>query len=259
VIPGEDGAPPRAVPGGASPGLEAVPPSGADRSPSARGLFLVLEGVEGAGKTTQLRRLRDALAAADLSVREAREPGGTPFGEAVRSVLLERDDLGIGPEAELLLMLAARAAFVREVVEPALAAGEVMLADRFETSTFAYQGHGRELPMDQVRRLNAFATGGVTPDLVLVLDLPLEEGRARQLRQGKGADRIEGAGSAFHARVADGYRALAQSDPSVRLVDALGDEEEVHRRVVACVDPLVRARFGRGPSPAPEPGSRPGV
>jgi dTMP kinase len=248
VIPGEDGPVPGTIPG-----------PGAVRNPAGRGLFLVLEGVEGAGKTTQLRRLRGALAEAGLPVREAREPGGTPVGEAVRAVLLERADLGIGPEAELLLMLAARAAFVRDVVEPALAAGEIMLADRFETSTFAYQGYGRGLPMDQVQRLNAFATGGVAPDLVLVLDLPLEEGRARQLRQGKGADRIEGAGRAFHARVAEGYRKLAASDPAVRLVDARGDEDEVHHRVVACVDPIVRARFGHGPSPAPEPGSRPGV
>ncbi len=234
---------------------------GGARGPGAgpgTGLFLVLEGVEGAGKTTQLRLLRDALLAAGLPVREAREPGGTPLGEAVRGVLLDRGDLRIGPESELLLMLAARAAFVREVVRPALEAGEIMLADRFESSTFAYQGYGRGLPLDEVRRLNAFATGGLVPDLTLVLDLSLEEGRARQLRQGKGADRIEGAGEAFHARVAHGYRALAAGDPRVVLVEARGTEGEVHRRILESVLPVVRARRPGASLPPPEPAARPG-
>jgi dTMP kinase len=228
-------------------------------SPSpGRGLFLVLEGVEGAGKTTQLRLLRDALLAAGVPVREAREPGGTPLGEAVRGVLLDRGDLRIGPESELLLMLAARAAFAREVVQPALEAGEVMLADRFESSTFAYQGYGRGLPLDEVRRLNAFATGGLLPDLTLVLDLSLEEGRSRQLRQGKGADRIEGAGAEFHARVAEGYRALAAADPGIVLVDARGTEAQVHERILVAVRPVLRARRPESPLPPPEPAARPG-
>jgi dTMP kinase len=238
------------------------PAGGGDPAPdraAGRGLFLVLEGVEGAGKTTQLDRLRQALEGAGLLVRVAREPGGTPVGEAVRALLLDRADLGIGAESELLLMLAARAAFVRDVVEPALAAGQVMLADRFESSTFAYQGFGRGLPLDEVRRLNAFATGGLVPDCVLVLDLPADQGRARQLRQGKGADRIEGAGDAFHARVAEGYRELARTDPGVVRIDALGDEGTVHRRVLEAVAPLVRARFATAGALLPEPGSRPGV
>jgi dTMP kinase len=240
------------------------PPEGTPRpeepvASSGRGLFLVLEGVEGAGKTTQLALLAEALQARGFRVRQAREPGGTPLGEAVRGVLLDRKDLGIGPESELLLMLAARAAFVREVVRPALEAGMVMLADRFESSTFAYQGYGRGLPLEQVRPMNAFATGGLVPDRVLVLDLPLDQGRARQRQDGKEADRIEGAPDDFHARVAEGYRALARTHPEVTLVDARGTPEEVHRRILELLEPLLGARGEARPSGPEEPVSRPGV
>jgi len=216
-----------------------------------RGVFLVLEGVEGAGKTTQLRLLREELERRGFPVVQAREPGGTPVGEAVRAVLLDRVELDMPAESELFLMLAARAAFVRDVVKPALEAGAVMLADRFETSTFAYQGHGRGLPLAEVRRLNAFATGGLRPDLVLILDLPLSEGRDRQRREGKDADRIERGGEDFHARVARGYRTLATSDPEVVLVDARGDEATIHARILDVLAPFL-ARVG------PEPRVRPG-
>jgi dTMP kinase len=210
-------------------------------APTRRGLFIVLEGVEGAGKTTQLARLGRWLEDAGVSVRRGREPGGTELGEAVRGVLLDRAELDMAPESELLLMLAARSAFVREVVRPALASGVVMLADRFETSTFAYQGFGRGLPLDEVRRLNTFATGGLRPDRVVILDLPPGEGRARQHRGGKDADRIEGGGEAFHDRVARGYRELGTSDPAAVLVDARGDEGTVHRRIIEALAPLLQS------------------
>jgi dTMP kinase len=212
-------------------------------APARRGLFIVLEGVEGAGKTTQLARLAAWLESAGVPVRRGREPGGTALGEAVRGVLLDRAELDMAPESELLLMLAARSAFVREVVRPALASGVVMLADRFETSTFAYQGHGRGLPMEEVRRLNTFATGGLRPDRVVILDLPAGEGRARQQREGKPADRIEGGGEAFHERVARGYRELGASDPAAVLVDARGDEGTVHRRITDALAPLLQSSF----------------
>lgn len=227
-------------------------PSGAPPVPGEpRGVFVVLEGGEGAGKTTQLRLLRAELEQRGFPVVQAREPGGTPVGEAVRTVLLDRVELDMPAESELLLMLAARAAFVRDVVKPTLEVGAVMLADRFESSTFAYQGHGRGLPLAEVRRLNAFATGGLRPDLVLVLDLPLEEGRNRQRREGKDADRIERGGEDFHARVARGYRALATSDPEVVLVDARGDEASVHARILDVLAPLL-ARVS--PEPLVHPG-----
>lgn len=198
------------------------------------GLFLVLEGVEGAGKTTQARLLANWLGERGLEVVSTREPGGTAVGEAVRSVLLDRAEMDIPAETELLLVLAARAAFVRQVVRPALARGAVVLADRFSLSTLAYQGYGRGLDLEQVRRLDAFARGGVDPDLTLVLQVPLEEGTRRQRAGGKGRDRMERAGEAFHERVAEGYRALA-SDPRVHALDALGTPDAVHERIRAAL------------------------
>jgi len=241
---------PRPGEGSSSPG-PGLPGEGPPVPGEPRGVFLVLEGVEGAGKTTQLHLLREELERRGFPVVQAREPGGTPVGEAVRAVLLDRVELDMPAESELFLMLAARAAFVRDVVKPALEAGAVMLADRFETSTFAYQGHGRGLPLAEVRRLNAFATGGLRPDLVLILDLPLSEGRDRQRREGKDADRIERGGEDFHGRVARGYRTLATSDPEVVLVDARGDEATIHARILDVLTPLL-ARVG------PEPRVRPG-
>jgi dTMP kinase len=203
------------------------------------GLFLVLEGVEGVGKTTQARLLLEWMEGLGLPACLAREPGGTPAGEAIREILLARDGLEIQAETELLLMLAARAAFVREVVRPLLGDGGIMLADRFETSTFAYQGFGRGLPLEEVRRLNRFATGGLQPDLVMVLDLPWEEGRARQQREGKTADRIESGGDAFLSRVRDGYRRLARDGNNVVLVDGSASPE----RVQGEIRHILRARF----------------
>ncbi len=162
----------------------------------------------------------------------AREPGGTPLGEAIREVVLSRSDLEIPPRAELLLMLAARAAFVRDVVRPALEGGRVVVADRYSLSTLAYQGYARGLPLRDVRDAVRVATEGLEPDLYVVLDLPAEEGRARQERDGRAADRIEEAGLDFLRRVREGYLELARTEPRVRVVDARGTPEEVHERIL---------------------------
>ncbi len=182
--------------------------------------FIVVEGVEGAGKTTQVRLLSAWFGEIGVDHVAAREPGGTSVGEAVRTVLLEQREGGMPPETELLLMLGARSVFVREVVDPALRRGQVVLADRFELSTFAYQGYGRGLDLGEVRRLNAFATGGRRPDLTVVLDLPVADGVRRQAREGSAPDRIEQEGVSFLERVGAGYRALAVEMDGVRLVDA---------------------------------------
>jgi len=208
-------------------------------SPTGRGLFLVLEGAEGAGKSTQARLLEDWLRERGVPRQVAREPGGTPVGEAIRGVLLDAVDLEVPAETELLLMLAARAAFVRQVVEPALARGEVLVADRFELSSFAYQGGGRGLDLTEIRRLNDFATGGLRPDLTLVLDLPVSAGRERQRAAGKTRDRIEEEGSRFLDRVRNAYRALAEEDPRVLLVDAAPPPEVVQEVLRG----LLEARF----------------
>jgi dTMP kinase len=196
-----------------------------------RGRFIVLEGIDGVGKSTQVALLGAWLDALGLARVTTREPGGTAVGEAIREVVLSRGDLDMPPESELLLLLAARAAFVRDVVRPALDAGTLVVADRFSLSTLAYQGYGRGLDLARVRDCIGMATGGLVPDLCLVLDLPLEESRERQRRHGDEPDRIEREGGGFRAAVRDGYLALAESEPDVELVDARGTPEEVHRRI----------------------------
>lgn len=183
------------------------------------------------GKTTQAALLSSWFDAVGIPFVLAREPGGTPVGEAIREVVLGRTDLDMPPESELLLILAARAAFVRDVVRPALAGGKTVVADRFALSTLAYQGYGRGLELDRIRDGLRIASGGLTPDLYLVLDLPVEEGTARQRRSGDEADRIEKEGEGFRDAVRDGYLALAASEPDVEVVSARGTPEAVHRRI----------------------------
>lgn len=213
---------------------------------SGRGFFLVLEGVEGAGKTTQARLLSRWMAERRIAHRIGREPGGTRVGEAIRRVLLDAPGREMPAETELLLLLAARAAFVRDVVRPALTSGEVMIADRFELSSLAYQGRGRGLDSDAVRALNAFATGAVRPDLTLVLDLPVAAGIARQSRAGKARDRIEGEGEVWLERVREAYRTLAAGDERVRLIDASGTEADVGRVVRKTVEDALPESFFQG-------------
>jgi len=146
-------------------------------------------------------------------------------------VVLGRTDLTMPAVSELFLILAARAAFVRDVVRPALAAGEVVVADRFSLSTLAYQGHARGLDLSQVRQAIGLATGGLEPDLYVVLDVPVEEGTARQRRGGMTPDRIEQEGHDFLRRVREGYLALSESEPHARVVDGRGTPEEIHARI----------------------------
>lgn len=195
------------------------------------GRFLVLEGVEGAGKTTQVRLLAEWLESCGVSFTLAREPGGTEAGEAIRNVVQERIELSVPPTTELLLYLAARSAFVSEIALPALDRGELLIADRFSMSTYAYQGYGRGLDLGEIRKLDRFATGGLVPDLYVVLDLPVEEGRARQRAEGKEEDRLEASGETFLRAVHRGYQELVESDIRAELVDALGTPDEVHQRV----------------------------
>jgi dTMP kinase len=189
---------------------------------SRTGFFLVLEGPEGAGKSTLARALVARLREAGLDPVAVREPGGTPAAEQVRAALLDRANR-FEPQTELLFMVAARAHLVQEVIRPALEAGRIVVADRFALSTEAYQGAGRGMPRATIRQVNAVATGGLTPDLVLVLDLPPEVGHARQVAAGKNQDRLDREAPEFHARVAAWYRQA--SGPAIRHLDAtLGPE-----------------------------------
>jgi dTMP kinase len=199
-------------------------------------MFLVLEGVEGSGKSTQARLLGRWLTEHGVPHVLTREPGGTAVGEEIRQILLHGHDMP--PESELLLMNAARAVFVREVVRPALEAGKIVIADRFSLSSLAYQGYGRQLPLVSVRAVCEFAAGGLEPDLTIVLDVPVDTGEARRATRG-GADRIERAGTEFHARVAEAYRLLPDTERGVVRVSGTGSVEEVHERIRA----LLTTRF----------------
>jgi dTMP kinase len=200
-------------------------------------LFLVLEGVEGSGKSTQAGLLSEWLTGVGIPHVLTREPGGTRVGEEIRRALLHGGE--VPARTELLLMVAARAAFVDQVVRPALERGEVVIADRYELSSLAYQGYGRGVPLGEVRRVNRFATGGLRPDLTIVLDIEPQEGAARRQRAGAAADRIESAGDAFHREVARAYRLLSDQEPGIAVVAGDAPPEAVHGRIRA----LLRDRF----------------
>ena len=197
---------------------------------TSRGRFIVVEGAEGVGKSTQAVRLLAFLRSHGIRAELTREPGGTAVGEGIRELVL-RDGEPIPRETELLLILAARAAFVRQRVEPALAGGTWVVSDRFDLSTFAYQGHGRGIDLDWIGRVNHYVTSGLTPDLQLVLDLPVREGIGRLERQNRPLDRIESETAGFLRNVRRGYVELAGSVAHAELVSASGGPAEVEARI----------------------------
>jgi dTMP kinase len=205
------------------------------------GLFISLEGTEGCGKSTQVRLLTDRLTRLGHAVRSLREPGGTPIGEEIRHTLKHSaQNTAMTPEAELLLMNASRAQLVREVIRPALQAGELIVCDRFHDSTLAYQGYGRQLDLKRVREIIDFAIGDTHPDLTLLLTLPLEVSeQRRQSRQSTAPpqrDRMEEAGREFFQRVEQGYLALAAIEPQrIRCIDATASVETVHNAILRTV------------------------
>ncbi len=210
--------------------------------------FVVLEGIEGAGKSTQVELLSEWFHEQGVPHRVAREPGGTPVGEAIRGVVLDQTELDPPPESELFLVLAARAAYVRDVVRPALDAGQVMLSDRFEMSTYAYQGFGRGLDLSAIVRANALATGGLEPDVVYLLDVPVEHGLSRRKETGGALDRIESSGLAFLGRVADGYRQLASERADVERIDATRGPTDVQDTLRAALQRRFPEVFGEPPT-----------
>ncbi len=202
------------------------------------GLFLTIEGAEGAGKTTQAERLRARLASTGREVVLTREPGGTTLGERIRGLLLEPGGASHEPRADALLFNAARAQLVAEVILPALARGAIVVSTRFADSTLAYQGYAAGLPLDELRALERLATGGLRPRLTVVLDLPVEVGLGRKV--GDELTRFETEfDSAFHRAVRAGFLALAAAEPErFVVVDAEGDAELVAERVARAVATL---------------------
>jgi len=210
------------------------------------GQLIVLEGAEGVGKSTQLRRLVQRLASLGIDALSLREPGGTRLGDAIRALLLDGEH-EVGARAEALLFMASRAELIERVVRPALAQRRIVLLDRFFLSTYAYQVEGRGLGEESVREANRLATGGMAPDLTLLLELPAGEGLARAGRRGTSTagasvlDRIESSGMEFHARVGAAFARFAserwqrehpECGPIVA-VDGVGDETIVAERVWA--------------------------
>lgn len=195
----------------------------------SRGCFIAFEGGEATGKSTQAERL-----ARSIDALLTREPGGTPLGEEIRALLLHAVH-DVDPRTEALLMAAARAQHVRDVIDPALAAGRHVVTDRFTASSIAYQGFGRGLPIDEVRALSTFATAGLEPDLYVLLDLPPEVAAARRSRS---HDRMEAAGDAFHQRVRAGFLTLAGADRWI-VVDAALPPDEVEAAVLSRVSGII--------------------
>jgi dTMP kinase len=211
----------------------------------AKGLFITFEGTEGCGKSTQVELLGQRLTALGYCVRTLREPGGTPIGEEIRTTLKHsKDNSAMTPEAELLLMNASRAQLVREIIRPALAAGEIVLCDRFYDSTIAYQGYGRQLDLKLVQSIVAVAVGETKPDLTLLLTISQETSErrlaARQSTLPFVRDRFEEADREFFARVAKGYEAIAAAEPGrIRVLDASGSLENITREIWQIVEPVL--------------------
>lgn len=209
-----------------------------------RGRFLTLEGPDGAGKSHQALRLVTDLRAAGRVVTQTREPGGTPLGERIRDVLLATDYGARAPQTDVLLFNAARSELVREVIRPALARGEVVVCDRYADSTVAYQGYGSGLDIRRLRDLEALSTGGLRPDLVILLDVPVEIGLSRRWRGAAEEmtrfERSPAYGQAFHERVRDGYLELARADPDHwRIIDASLDPDAVAAAIAKAVSETV--------------------
>jgi dTMP kinase len=216
----------------------------------SRGRLIVFEGIEGAGKTTQIKLLAERLAGAGVVARGVREPGGTPVGDDIREILLHPEK-EITPATEALLFMASRAELVSRELLPALNDGVVVLVDRFFLSTYAYQIAGRGLDESQIRSANRLATGGLVPDLTLLLDVPADQGLGRADARGA-RDRIESASDDFHRRVNGAFRAFADrkwqaSHPEcgpIKLIDGTGDKITVHQRVISVLASEFAQPFG---------------
>jgi dTMP kinase len=214
----------------------------------ARPVFITLEGIEGSGKTTQMKRLGRHLEAAGRQVVVTREPGGSPIGKQIRALLLDPANKDLVAEAELLLYMADRVQHIRTVIQPALAAGKVVLCDRFFDATIVYQGVARGLAASMIQRLYALTCGDLMPDLTLLLDLPTEEGLRRAWAQLEKGDRtttesrFEQEKLDFHHKVRAGYLRLAEAHKDrYRIIDAARDTESVGREMIAQIDRLLSA------------------
>jgi dTMP kinase len=209
-------------------------------------LFITFEGIDGTGKSTQLRRLVQYLRKRGFRVLVTREPGGTRTGERVREILLASKTGKLAALAELALMYAARAQLLEEVVRPALARGEIVVSDRYNTASFAYQGFGRELGIPTVRAIDRIICGTTQPDLTVILDLDPDQAmgrtRGRETRRQSLPDRFESQGLAFHKRVRAGYLAIARTAPRrIKVVRADQPIDKIQLQIRSLIEPLLTA------------------
>lgn len=201
---------------------------------TAAGRFIVLDGIDGAGKSSQVKPLVQWLESHGRTVTTCRDPGSTPAGDAIRAILLDRHEIHLAPTSEMLLYMAARAQLVAEVIRPALARGEWVVSDRYLLANIVYQGHAGGLDPDVVRRVGAVATGGLEPDCVLVLDIDLATAARRLARP---LDKLESRGDEFRARLRAGYLAEAARDPArITVIDAAAEPDVVAGRLRAVLD-----------------------
>jgi len=207
-----------------------------ERGPQSEGKFITLEGGEGAGKTTQIKLLADALKGSGIDPVLTREPGGAPGAEVIRSLLVEGSVDRWQPMTEALLHFAARVEHVKETIQPALAAGRWVVSDRFSDSTVAYQGYGHDLGGEAIARLHTLVLGDFQPDLTLILDIPVEDGLARagsrEAADRAGEDRYERMDAEFHQRLRDGFLDIARRYPErCAVIDATQDQHGVHQAI----------------------------
>ncbi len=208
--------------------------------------FITFEGIDGSGKSTQMRMLASELRLRGQEVVSTREPGGTPLGFRIRDLVLDAEEQ-VDPLAELLLYAADRAQHVRTLVRPALDSGHIVLSDRYADATAAYQGAGRGFPEELVSELIVLATGGLMPDLTLVFDLTVEESQLRQRNRSRGnakQDRLDAEDAAFHTRVRDAYLKLAAAEPErIHIINAGGSIQETQGQVMKLVIPFIEKRI----------------
>lgn len=215
-----------------------------------KGIFITIEGIEGCGKSTQTKMLRQYLGEKGFDVILTREPGGTEIGNQIRKILLDRKNKKIVSVTELLLYAASRAQHVNEVIFPEIAGGKIVVCDRFSDATAAYQGYGRGLDKKMIFLLDKFSTGRLVPDLTIVLDLPEKVGlerakkRNREMGISSGEGRIEDESLAFHRKVRKGYLKIARDNQKrVRVINALSDIDEINAEICKEADKLIRRKF----------------
>lgn len=204
------------------------------------GKFISIEGIEGAGKSTQIDFIQNFLQQQGKRVVVTREPGGTKLGEQIRELLLAPRDNGMSHDAELLLMFAARAEHIEQVIKPAIARGDWVLCDRFVDATFAYQGGGRGIPYERIKTISDWTLDGLQTDITLLFDLPVETGQQRVVKRQQEKDRFEQEKAAFFQKIRDCYLERAKQEPErIKIIDASRDISAVQQQVATLLDDMV--------------------